>query len=145
MNLTQTRRMTLLPLTRRVVPRERINTVGLWTFVDSDQRALFGTMVTYDEEIRTDKCWCLHEKLGSFSIFDRLAWEDGMTTEIQVGDVVKLKSGGPAMTVTAIDKTSKKAFCEWFESAEQHQGTFVLAALEPSNTLDRPKPTIFRD
>ena len=73
MNLTQTRRMMLLPLTRRVVPREIIKTVGLWTFVDLDQRALFGTMVTYNEEIRTDKCWCLHEKLGSFSIFDRLA------------------------------------------------------------------------
>jgi hypothetical protein len=55
MNLTQTRRMMLLPLTRRVVPREIINTVSLWTFVDSDQRALIGTMLTYDEEIRTDK------------------------------------------------------------------------------------------
>jgi uncharacterized protein YodC (DUF2158 family) len=80
-----------------------------------------------------------------FSIFDGLAWEDGMTTEIQVGDVVKLKSGGPAMTITAIDETSKKAFCEWFESTEQHQGTFVLAALKPSNPSDRPKPTVFRD
>ena len=55
MNLTQTRRMILLPLTRSVVPQEIINTVGLWTFVDLGQRALFGTMVTYDEEIRTDK------------------------------------------------------------------------------------------
>ena len=64
-------------------------------------------------------------------------------TEIKVGDVVRLKSGGPAMTVTAIDE--QKAFCEWFESTEQHQGTFVLAALEPSNPSDRPKPTVFRD
>jgi uncharacterized protein YodC (DUF2158 family) len=145
MNLTQTRRMTLLHLARRVVPRESINIVGLWTFVDSDQRALFGTMVTTMRRSEQTSAGVSMKSWDHFSIFDGLAWEDGMTTEIQVGDVVKLKSGGPAMTITAIDETSKKAFCEWFESTEQHQGTFVLAALEPSNPSDRPKPTVFRD
>ena len=69
-----------------------------------------------------------------------------MATEFKPGDVVRLKSGGPAMTVTAIgeDGGETKAFCVWFEGTEQHQGTFVLAAIEPSAPGDRPKPQVIR-
>jgi uncharacterized protein YodC (DUF2158 family) len=62
-------------------------------------------------------------------------------TEFKPGDVVKLKSGGPAMTVTAIGEHvgETKASCVWFEGTEQHQGTFVLAAIEQSGSDSRPK------
>lgn len=43
-----------------------------------------------------------------------------MATKFKPGDVVRLKSGGPAMTVTAIGEHmgETKAFCEWFEGTK---------------------------
>lgn len=47
-------------------------------------------------------------------------------SEISVGDVVTLKSGGPAMTVSEIgqnDRTQKfVASCKWFDKNEQVKG-----------------------
>ena len=37
----------------------------------------------------------------------------------KVGDTVRLKSGGPIMTITAVDRpydTDLQAFCTWFKS-----------------------------
>jgi uncharacterized protein YodC (DUF2158 family) len=38
-----------------------------------------------------------------------------MENKIKIGDVVRLKSGGPVMTVTAIDKN--EVTCKWFNDA----------------------------
>ena len=69
-----------------------------------------------------------------------------MATELKPGDIVRLKSGGPAMTVTAIGEHAgeTKALCEWFDGMKHHQDHFILAALEPSGPDDRPKPQVIR-
>lgn len=50
-----------------------------------------------------------------------------MNTEINIGDVVRLKSGGPSMTVDAT--TESRYVCVWFDNG-YHRQTFDEAALE---------------
>lgn len=52
---------------------------------------------------------------------------------IRVGDVVKLKSIGPKMTVARIwENASGETWtdCIWFKGEERHMGEFPLAGLE---------------
>ncbi len=56
-----------------------------------------------------------------------------MSDSFNVGDVVRLKSGGPKMTVEYIDPGSDagmKVDCVWFEDRKREIGTFAAAALE---------------
>ena len=50
------------------------------------------------------------------------------STPLQTGELVALKSGGPAMTITAL--SGDCAYCVWFNQNEQRQGTFALNTLE---------------
>ena len=47
--------------------------------------------------------------------------------QIQSGDVVWLKSGGPSMTVYAAEKNTAR--CDWFENNEHKQATFRIGQL----------------
>ena len=49
-------------------------------------------------------------------------------TNIKIGDLVWLKSGGPKMTVRRIDDNNKCA-CTWFDEKKQCEGTFYLEQL----------------
>ena len=60
-----------------------------------------------------------------------------MNTDFKIGDVVRLNSGGPDMTIARFeddvsDATKKNAFafCGWFEGKKLHQKTFPLEMLE---------------
>lgn len=44
------------------------------------------------------------------------------------GDVVTLKSGGPAMTVAWVD--GNEAYCEWFVESKVTGAKFPLTSLE---------------
>ena len=46
---------------------------------------------------------------------------------IQVGDVVELASGGPAMTVQA--RSQDLAYCAWMADGRLQQGTFHVSTL----------------
>ena len=48
---------------------------------------------------------------------------------IQIGDLVKLKSGGPKMTVTAIAGNRENCVCAWFDGATMREGNFHPGAL----------------
>jgi len=55
--------------------------------------------------------------------------------QIKAGDVVRLKSGGPRMTVSKVDilafgGTELTAWCDWFEGNKKCNGTFHLHSLE---------------
>lgn len=43
-------------------------------------------------------------------------------SELKIGDVVQLKSGGPTMTVDTLD--AQGAHCVWFVGIIREQGTF---------------------
>jgi uncharacterized protein YodC (DUF2158 family) len=49
-----------------------------------------------------------------------------------VGDVVRLKSGGPAMTVVLVGSNDgvPEVICVWFAGSKTEQGTFPAAAVE---------------
>jgi uncharacterized protein YodC (DUF2158 family) len=52
----------------------------------------------------------------------------------KLGDVVRLKSGGPDMTIDGMSEQSSGGFlchCKWFEYAEQKDAHFMEASLEP--------------
>jgi uncharacterized protein YodC (DUF2158 family) len=57
-----------------------------------------------------------------------------MADDLKVGDVVKLKSGGPVMTIQrlgagiAADK-SQGAWCDWFVDNKPQHGWFPLTSL----------------
>ena len=40
--------------------------------------------------------------------------------DMKIGDLVKLHSGGPTMTVTAYPTAASTVFCEWFDSLGNH-------------------------
>lgn len=55
-------------------------------------------------------------------------------SDIKVGDVVRLKSGGPNMTVSQIDKVYDtdehlSAWCSWFEGTKAMEKTFSVVVL----------------
>lgn len=50
-----------------------------------------------------------------------------MADELKPGDVVRLKSGGPKMTVSKID--GSRLWCEWFDDKNKHDGRYFEAHL----------------
>ena len=60
-----------------------------------------------------------------------------MSTEIKAGDIVVLKSGGPAMTVSEVgyeqgyESGPESAWCDWFDDKKQPQRkVFRLSSLQ---------------
>lgn len=51
--------------------------------------------------------------------------------QFKVGDVVELKSGGPAMTVEGIDPGTGRVVCKWFVKNEERTGQFLPDTLAP--------------
>lgn len=60
----------------------------------------------------------------------------------ETGDVVRLKSGGPAMVVRAV--SGDTAYCQWFDGLQLHQGTFLFTSLrdigQERRTPEAPQP-----
>jgi uncharacterized protein YodC (DUF2158 family) len=56
-----------------------------------------------------------------------------MTDVVSVGDVVRLKSGGPAMTVDQLQNSSlgiPTAWCSWFDGMKKVTGDFPVSSLK---------------
>lgn len=55
-----------------------------------------------------------------------------MANKISAGDTVRLKSGGPTMTVNSVRPRHGKeyAHCSWFVDSEKHDGAFPLESLK---------------
>ena len=52
-----------------------------------------------------------------------------MTDKFEVGDVVKLKSGGEKMTIEEIEDDGYVS-CVWFEGSQVQRGSFAAATLQ---------------
>ncbi|MCB2191787.1 MAG: DUF2158 domain-containing protein [Deltaproteobacteria bacterium] len=48
----------------------------------------------------------------------------------KAGDIVRLKSGGPKMTVRSIDTNHGLIYCQWFDNKKMFQESFVPESLE---------------
>lgn len=68
-----------------------------------------------------------HANLNSLS---ELAKEKKMPEEFEKGDVVRLKSGGPEMTVQGTRPYGSDLICKWFEDGEKMSGSFAPESLE---------------
>ena len=55
-----------------------------------------------------------------------------MAETIEKGAVVRLKSGGPKMTVWGKDDLSGGLVCQWFDKEKLLSGTFEAESLEPA-------------
>lgn len=53
-----------------------------------------------------------------------------MAQQWNVGDIVRVKSGGPSMTVEYVDRESDHVRCIWFDGSEAKTGSFAADALE---------------
>lgn len=61
-----------------------------------------------------------------------------MSDPIKAGDVVRLKSSGPKMTVVHVDEHLPICSCAWFAGSEVKRGEFYAVAL----TLDDGRSSI---
>jgi uncharacterized protein YodC (DUF2158 family) len=52
------------------------------------------------------------------------------TKKFAVGQIVRLKSGGPDMTVRTLPTTSENYTCQWFAGKKLEMGQFPADALE---------------
>jgi uncharacterized protein YodC (DUF2158 family) len=57
-------------------------------------------------------------------------------SQFKVGDVVRLKSGSPKMTVSQVQ--SNGAVCSWFAGSENKVGHFPFDSLE--KVVEQPRP-----
>jgi len=51
-------------------------------------------------------------------------------SEIKAGDRVRLKSGGPTMTVSRLEDNGLNAVCGWFDGKKEKLATFAVVMLE---------------
>ena len=64
-----------------------------------------------------------------------------MEAKFKLGDLVKLKSGGPVMTVVEIiegylTEVDARYYCVWFSGKKQEGGKFVEPSLLPATEED---------
>jgi uncharacterized protein YodC (DUF2158 family) len=55
-----------------------------------------------------------------------------MAGQIQAGDIVVLKSGGPEMTVKWVQGSD--CYCEWFDGKKPMGSNFEITSLRPANS-----------
>lgn len=66
-----------------------------------------------------------------------------MDTKLTTGTVVRLKSGGPNMTVmqdAPNDQSGVQIACSWFERTELRHGRFAQGALERITLVKESNP-----
>ncbi|STX29971.1 Uncharacterized small protein [Legionella beliardensis] len=60
-----------------------------------------------------------------------------METQLKVGDVVKLKSGGPRMTISYLGK-EEQIECIWFDGNNKSKGYFHKDSVKLDDSSSNP-------
>lgn len=60
--------------------------------------------------------------------------------DFTIGDVVRLKSGGPKMTIKELDVSNNYTYCVWHDGASLQSSDFDSRTLE--KYVPKKKPTI---
>lgn len=66
--------------------------------------------------------------------------------DLKIGDVVKLKSGGPIMTIQWINEEDDSAKCSWFKGNEVGEKLFAIQSLKKTTEVldkDVKNPDIY--
>ncbi len=58
---------------------------------------------------------------------------------LKIGDKVRLKSGGPEMTVNQLDSVGMGVECVWFDGAKRSNAFFSESTLEPVAATPPPR------
>jgi len=62
-------------------------------------------------------------------------------TTFTAGDIVRLKSGGPKMTILGIDDDDAVFACKWFDrNGKLHSDSFPVDMIETFSPRPRDKP-----
>ena len=59
---------------------------------------------------------------------------------MEIGDTVRLKSGGPVMTINNISSVTGGFLCSWFTEAVYDERWFAETAVVPVNALNETIP-----
>lgn len=51
-------------------------------------------------------------------------------SQFEVGTIVKLKSGGPEMTIQSFSNDGVSVYCQWFAGKKLEAGKFPLESVE---------------
>ena len=81
-------------------------------------------------------------KVTSLLILQRSERE--MSADIKAGDVVRLKSGGPKMTVSKVEQRNgaMRVDCDWFEGTKATYGTFPASSLDVVAEMEASRPAV---
>lgn len=60
--------------------------------------------------------------------------------EFKIGDVVKLKSGSPKMTIETLKTEENYAYCVWIEDGKKRDGEFDTRTLK--KVVPKKKPDL---
>lgn len=90
-----------------------------------------------------DRCW----GCGTLKPIQK---EEPSMEEFKPGDIVRLKSGGPPMTIESLDRKEGGFLCLWFDEGQLEDAVFAAVVLVPDVpapstpvTVDAPaQPTI---
>jgi len=77
-----------------------------------------------------DRCW----GCGTLKPIQK---EEPSMEEFKPGDIVRLKSGGPPMTIESLDRKEGGFLCLWFDEGQLEDAVFAAVVLVP----DVPAPS----
>jgi uncharacterized protein YodC (DUF2158 family) len=57
-------------------------------------------------------------------------------SKFKTGDIVRLKSGGPSMTVESVSEVNGRIWCQWFAGNRLNAGEFNSDSIDFEDELD---------
>lgn len=75
--------------------------------------------------------WLLKSRTKSHILNELINKGEFMSEKYKSGQIVKIKSGGPDMTIKEFSNYESEYICQWFAGKKLEQGYFPEDSLEP--------------